>query len=72
MIHTAQVGTRSNSDLVTVDMIMHDTRLAAVDRMALIATVVDGWRASVRDTGAGQRAVRAADVTEYFNRRRNA
>ena len=38
---------RSNSDLVTVDLIASNTALSPIARMQLIAQVADDWRRAV-------------------------
>jgi hypothetical protein len=49
---SAQVTSRSNSDLLTIERIAEDTSMDTPTRMTLIQAIVNGWdRATAGSTG---------------------
>lgn len=60
---------RSNSDLVTVDLIASNYGLSPIERMELIARVVDGWRNAVGNMPATHGARKRLEFRNHLGRR---
>lgn len=50
MIDTAQVATRSNSDMLRIERIAADIHRPSRDRVAEVARIVDEWRDAIDGT----------------------
>lgn len=64
-----KVINRANSDGLSIEMVVNDRNIPAVERMALIEEIVDDWKRAVGDSPKVKKLREKSSILAYWKGR---